>query len=194
MSKINQHPNEGYPFDYYGDHAVFVDDRFPEGSGEFRIEFSEDMTEEQRQAICALMSAAPKLLAIAKEVADIPTARETPGIAARDDQMDELIIDARTAAKDAEMFSDTAPDEAPGLSDDEIALARITELEADRDGWGLHGPEGEFEPDPEDWREENPDEAAELDALYERFSATKESPTLKRMAAHPATRAKTPGM
>lgn len=52
------------------------------------------------------------------------------------------------------------------LIDSRDVIARIEELESDRDGFVIGAPDGSEEPAPDQWAEENLDDAAELDALY----------------------------
>lgn len=52
------------------------------------------------------------------------------------------------------------------LIDSRDVIARIEELESERDSFVIGHPNGEEEPAPDQWAEENPDEAEELDTLY----------------------------
>ncbi|WP_262300143.1 hypothetical protein [Microvirga sesbaniae] len=114
MAKNFKHP-DGYPFDYYGEHASFVDDNIKDDYA-FRIEFSPAMPEAQRQALCALVSAAPKLLAAAKRADDL-----------------HVIDDLAAAVDQAEMFSDTPEDSFDAIADAEANAAYAAAWNAQQD-------------------------------------------------------------
>lgn len=53
----------------------------------------------------------------------------------------------------------------PDILDIRELIERYEELESDRDGYVLGAPDGTETPDPDGWRDDNPDDAEELDRL-----------------------------